>query len=114
MRTRSIMNRRDFIQTAAASAFTLGATIGAAELRAEEKKDAPSGPPVNCAVIGLGDQGQAILASLAKMGTGKAPITAICDSFKAPVFLKRSTDIAPTAAVLDDYRRVLEDKKVQA
>ena len=35
------MNRRDFIQTATASAFSFAATVGATELRAEEKKKTP-------------------------------------------------------------------------
>lgn len=91
--------------------------MGAVELRAEPadaKKDTPSGPPVPCAVIGLGEQGRAILTSLAKLGAAKAPVAAICDKFKTPVFMKKSLAITPDAAFQDDYRKVLDDKKIQA
>src|SRR5437660_1238150 len=111
------MNRREFLYTAAASSFTLAMAMRAAELRAEPadtKQSQPSGPPVPCAVIGLGKQGQDMLTSLAKLGGAKAPVAAICDTFKAPVFVKKSTAIAPAAAFQDDYRRILDDKKVQA
>jgi len=74
--------------------------------------DKPSGPPVNCAIIGLGPQGREILAVLAKLGN--APVVALCDSYTAPAFLKRATEIAPHAAVQADYRKVLEQKDVQA
>jgi len=108
------MNRRDFLQAATASGFSFAATLGAAEIRADAQKEEPSGPPVSVAVIGLGEQGRAILASLAKMGPGKAPVATICDNFKAPVLIKRAAELAPTAATADDYRKVLDDKKVQA
>jgi len=108
------MNRRDFLQAAAASGISFATTMAATEIRAEAKKDTPPGPPVGCAVIGLGKQGQDILASLAKLGVARAPIYGICDTYKTPVFLKRSTEIAPSAAFADDYRRTLDDKKVQA
>ena len=107
------MNRRDFLQAAAATGFSFAATVGATEIRAEAKRGA-FGPPVSVAVIGLGDQGRAILASLAKLGSGKAPIVSICDSFKSPVLLKRASELAPAATASDDYRKVLDDKKVQA
>lgn len=77
--------------------------------------DKPKTPPINCAVIGLSTQGQAILSTLAKMGTG-APVVAICDTYKAPVFVRRSTEILQSTSVpfYEDYRKVLDDKNVQA
>jgi predicted dehydrogenase len=110
----STMNRRDFLQAAAASGFSFASAMGAVEIRAEVQKDEPSGPPVTVAVIGLGEQGRAILASLAKLGPGKAPIAAICDNYKSPILQKRAAEFAPTATMYDDYKRVLDDKKVQA
>ena len=108
------MNRRDFLQAAAASGLSFASAVGVTEIRAEAKKDGPAGPPVGCAVIGLGKQGQDILASLAKLGASRAPIYGICDTYQTKVFVKRSSEIAPSAAFSDDYRRTLDDKKVQA
>ncbi len=108
------MNRRDFLQAATASGLSFASAVGVTEIRADAKKDAPTGPPVGCAVIGLGKQGQDILASLAKLGGSRAPIYGICDTYQTPVFVKRSTEIAPSATFANDYRRTLDDKKVQA
>lgn len=120
------MNRRDFLTntTAASVAMALGGgSAYAAEKDVQVKAaapataapDKPKTPPVNCAVIGLSTQGQAILSTLAKMGTG-APVVAICDTYKAPVFVRRSTEILQSTSVpfYEDYRKVLDDKNVQA
>lgn len=90
---------------------------GAREIFAEpapRDDDKPAGPPVNCAIIGLGTQGREILTSLAKMGNTSAPVVAICDTFNTPVFAKKSTDIVPGATFYDEYRKVLEQSSVQA
>jgi predicted dehydrogenase len=108
------MNRRDFLHAAAASGLSFASAVAATEIRADVPKDEPSGPPVSVAVIGLGDQGRAILASLAKLGPGKSPVVTICDNYKAPVLMRRASELAPTAAPSDDYRKVLDDKRVQA
>lgn len=111
------MNRRDFLLNATASGFSLAMAMGATELRAdplEAAKKKPSGPPVNCAVIGLGTQGQAILASLARLGPDFANISTICDTYDSPGFLKRSTAIVPAAKFVKDYHQVLDDKAVKA
>lgn len=109
------MNRRDFLK--GATLTSLGAAFVMEELRvcadeATRTPDKPSGPPVNCAVVGLGPQGREILASLAKLGN--APVVAVCDTYTAPAYLKRATEIAPRAAVHADYRKLLEQKDVQA
>jgi predicted dehydrogenase len=110
------MNRRDFLRDTAASTLTLA--LGAAaveELRAQEarKDDAkPTGPPVPCGVIGLGAQGKEILGSLAK--TGFTPVTAVCDTYSSPAWLKKATESAPSAKVYQDYRKLLEDKTLKA
>ena len=117
------MNRRDFLvnSTTASMMFALGAAAHA-EKDGQSKASTPAAmpekpktPPINCAVIGLGAQGQAILSALAKMGAG-APVAGICDTYKTPVFVKRSTEILKNPAVpfSDDYRKVLDDKSVQA
>jgi len=120
------MNRRDFFKDAAALTLTAAMSVEAAELLADSPRGAPQqpapklddddkvqGPPVNCAVIGLSYQGREMLSVLAKMGVG-APVSMVCDTFAAPNFLKKATAIAPSAKVVDDYRKVLDDKSVQA
>ncbi len=109
------MNRRDFIHNTAASGIALTLASCAVELLADEKKtDAPSGPPVNCAVIGLGAQGQEMLKSLAKLGASIAPVTMMCDTFEGASFLRKATALVPSAKFVNDYRKVLDDKSVQA
>jgi predicted dehydrogenase len=108
------INRRDFLRSAALGSVGLG--LFAEELvvpaTAEGQAAETAGPPVGCAVIGLGDRGREILTSLSKLTN--VPIVAICDTYKSEGFLKRSKDIAPSAAVLDDYRKALDMKTVQA
>lgn len=108
------INRRDFLRNAAIGSLGLG--LLAEELTVPEPAGAQAagqaGAPVTCAVIGLGDRGREILTALSKLQN--APVAAICDIYKSEGFLKRSKDIAPSAAVLDDYRKVLDMKNVQA
>ncbi len=94
--------------------MTVAMAMGAEELFAEPapEEEKPSGPPVPCGVIGLGPQGREILASLAKLGT--APVVAVCDTYTVPAYLKRATEIAPNATVHNDYRKLLDQKDVQA
>jgi predicted dehydrogenase len=112
--TLSDWNRRDFLRNS--SMASLMAMMGAMELRAEEKPKAEAtddekpGPPVNCAVIGLGAWGREILSSLARLPN--APVLGICDTY--PAFVKRSAERAPKAEKYEDYRKVLENKEVQA
>ncbi len=108
------MNRRDFIKDTAGAAMTLALAMGAEELRAVPRlaEDAPAGPPVNCAVIGLGPQGREILASLAKLGNG--PVIGISDTYTVPAYVKRAQDVAPSARFSADYKQILNDKNVQA
>src|SRR5947209_8627816 len=110
------MNRRDFLKDAAALTMTAALAAGAIELRADPPKreeEKPKGPPVTCAVIGVNTQGRAMLTAMAKMGPA-APISYLCDTFSAPAHLKKATEIAPSAKFVDDYRKVLDDKSVQA
>ncbi|HEY3266163.1 MAG TPA: Gfo/Idh/MocA family oxidoreductase [Armatimonadota bacterium] len=114
MSNESGMDRRHFLKVGAGA--LVAAMYAAQELRAEPAATAAAGtlaaagPPVNCAVIGLNVQGRALLAALAK--AGNSPVTAICDSYAA--VNARAQQIAPKAAVLDDYRKVLERSDVDA
>jgi predicted dehydrogenase len=125
------MNRRDFIKDSATVGATLAMALGAEELNAQKARtpktappvkkaeppqardeDKPKGPPVKCAVLGLGNWGRKMLENLAKMGN--APVVAICDTYTAPVHVKKSQALAPNASFSEDYRKVLENPEVQA
>lgn len=112
------MNRREFLKDATTLGMGVAGVVSAVELHAgAQAKPAAApekaGPPVNCAVIGINQQGRDILAALAKIGAG-APVAAVCDTFSAPVFVKKANAIAPSAAFVDDYRKVLDRKDIQA
>lgn len=111
------LNRRDFLGLG--SALTLGLLVGgAAGLHAEEIQtpappapaDAPPASPVVGAVIGLGEQGRALLTSLNYVPG--ATIKYVCDSYEGAH--KRALDIAPKATAVTDYRKVLQDPAVKA
>lgn len=109
------INRRDFFRGAAIGSLGLAMAveeINAYALPGAQAADEKPGPPVNCAVIGLGPQGRDIMTSLAKMGN--APIVAICDTYDAAAFVKRAQDIAPKADFTKDYRQVLSNRNVKA
>lgn len=93
----------------------LGMGLIVEELHAEQaaQGDAkPAGPPVGCAVIGLGLRGRETLAALAKIPD--APVAAICDSYTSEAYVKRAQTIVPAAAFKADYREVLAMPAVKA
>jgi predicted dehydrogenase len=109
MDEKETLSRRDLLRQA--SAFTLVMALQAEELRAEPgPAPAPTGPPVTVGVIGLGPQGRELLTSLSRLPG--VPIGGICDSY-APA-MKRAAEIAPKASQYLDYRKLLDDKSVQA
>ncbi|MCD7932779.1 MAG: Gfo/Idh/MocA family oxidoreductase [Tannerellaceae bacterium] len=61
-------------------------------------------------VIGPGSRGQHLMSFIAN--NKKAEITALCDIYKPSI--DDALKIAPGAKVYDDYRRLLEDKNVDA
>src|SRR5262249_47469352 len=89
-----------------------GVEIGAqAELKsAEAGKDDPDRPKVNCAVIGFGNWGREIVATLSRLP--QAQISMVCDNYEPS--LKRAAKAAPGATTAKDYRQVLDNKDVQA
>jgi len=109
-------NRRQFLQSG--SMATLMAMMAGMEIRAAEKPKADAkaaddekpGPPVKCAVIGLGAWGRDIVKSLVRLPN--APVAALCDTY--PAFLRRGAQDAPKAEAVEDYRKVLDNKEVQA
>jgi predicted dehydrogenase len=111
------MNRRDFLKNSSLASMSLAMAAGAVELSAAadaKDDDKPKGPPINCAVIGLGERGREMLTSMAKLGAGSAPVGKICDTYASEGFVNRAKKIVPTAEFVSDYRKVLDDKQVQA
>jgi predicted dehydrogenase len=111
-------SRRSFITKSGGLAVGLAAHPGLLARAQEVKpkaeaapaKDEPPPSPVDCAVIGLGDQGREIVRALAALPG--ANVTLLCDGYEA--VHKRSLERAPKATAVTDYRRVLDDKNVRA
>ena len=103
------IGRRDFLKTAAAGVLVL---LTEEELSAANpiREVKPSGPPVNVGVVGLGAWGREILATLSRLDS--AAVTAICDTYEP--YLGKGREIAPRAALLADYRRLLDSPAVEA
>ena len=103
------ISRREFLVGAAAATALV---FTAEELLAAEgaTEEAVTGPPVKFGVVGLGQWGKEIVASLAKMPS--AQVTAICDSYEK--FLTKAKELAPGAASFTDYRQLLASPDVEA
>jgi predicted dehydrogenase len=114
-------NRRDFLK--GGSVATLMALLGGVELapqktraQATPAKDDSDHPKVKCAVIGYGNWGRDIVGTLTRL-RGKevlvdAQLVSICDTYEPS--LKRAAKAAPGVATEKDYRKVLDNKDVQA
>ncbi len=102
------IDRRDFLKGAAAGAVIL--LTADKLLAADEPAPAPVGPAVKIGVIGLGQWGKDLVSTLSKMPS--AQVAAVCDTYEA--YVKRAAKIAPNAAAFDDYRKMLEDKSIEA
>jgi len=109
------LTRREFVKSSSfAAAMSM---LGGIPLLAQEKKEeaAPGGiedmsNPVKCAVIGCNIQGREILNTLARFP--KADVIGVCDHY--PSALRRAKEAAPKATEYADYKKVLENKDVQA
>jgi predicted dehydrogenase len=110
----SEFNRRDFIR--GGSLATLMTLLGGVEIRAqsEQKTEAPKddsdAPKVKCAVIGFGTWGREIVSTLGRLP--RAQVAAVCDNYEPSV--KRAAKAAPGAITEKDYRKILENKDIQA
>jgi predicted dehydrogenase len=108
----SDVTRREFVKTSSfAAAMTM---LGGIPLIAQDaaKPAAEAGPTIKCAVIGCNVWGREILNTLAKMP--KAEVIAVCDKYESEPFQDRMKEAAPKAQVYTDYKKVLENKDVQA
>lgn len=102
-------DRRDFLKT---TGGTLAALLSQRGLSAWqlERPAGPIAPPVGIAVVGLGTWGREILTSLARLPSAK--VVAICDTYSPAI--RRSSEIAPGAASVADFRRALDLTSVEA
>ncbi|HEY3283180.1 MAG TPA: Gfo/Idh/MocA family oxidoreductase [Armatimonadota bacterium] len=129
---KDLLNRRDFLM--GASALGAMSLLAAQELSAQQAKptkpaakpaakpeaaaakpavaddDEPPGPPVKVGVIGLGQRGRDVVASLGALKS--ASLVAVCDSYQP--FVNRVKTTAPKAVPQTDYRKLLDDKAVEA
>jgi predicted dehydrogenase len=106
-------NRRDFIR--GGSLATLMTLLGGVELKAQTEPAETTTvnqdrPKVNCAVIGFGLWGREIVSTLLRLP--QANLSMICDNY--PATLKRAAKAAPGVTAVSDYRKVLDNKEVQA
>jgi predicted dehydrogenase len=112
----SDLTRREFVKNSSfATAMTM---LGGIPLIAQDKKpDAGADEPVRtvkCAVIGCNVQGQGREILTALSLAKKAEVIAVCDSYAAPSYQERVKALAPAATFYNDYKKVLENKEVQA
>ncbi len=114
------MERREFLKDSMTASLALVAAAGINEAQAQTpaaaKKDDEliPGNPVKFGIIGTGPQGREIMTSLAKIKAGKAQIVSYCDTYKAAALQRKAAAIAPAATFTDDYRKILDDKTIQA
>lgn len=105
----SSVDRRDFLRTMAAG---LTVIFTEEELRAARvyPPAVVEGPPVKFGLVGAGQWGREILSTLARIES--AQVSAVCDTYEP--FLKRASEVAPKAATMADYRKLLESSDVEA
>src|SRR5581483_2561249 len=71
----------------------------------------PAGQKINIAIIGCGDRGTGIMQILKDL-TDRFTITAICDVLDFRI--ANAQKIQPDAVVYKDYRKLLDDKTINA
>lgn len=109
-----LIDRRRFV-VSAGSLAALGLFFGTGNVYAEEFTPAgtpgkASATPVGCAVIGLGEQGRAVLTALSH--AAGANVVRICDLYDG--IHDRASELAPKATVGTDAAEVFADPAVQA
>ena len=103
------VDRRGFLRT---TASTLALLLSDRGLTAAQTTPdvASAGPPVRVGMIGLGVWGREILATLGRMPAAR--VVAISDVYEP--FVRRAATGAPHATGTADYRRVLDNRDVEA
>ena len=91
--------------------MTAVATTSLSSLKGRSREPETEGPPIPCAVVGVGSQGRKILAALSRME--RAPVKAYCDVYEP--YLRRGRQLAPEARAFRDYSQMLKEvPEVQA
>lgn len=106
------VTRRDFVKTSSFAAAFAMFNAGPLVAQVAPVAAAATGPTIKCAVIGVGVWGREILNTLARFP--KAEVIAICDHYASEGFQRRMKEAAPKAEIYTDYKKVLENKDVQA
>lgn len=107
------LSRRDFLKSAGLiglGAGTLLSTVPWMEALADENTKKTIGEKVRIGIIGPGSRGRFLMNLIKK--NPKAEMVAICDIYQPSV--DKALKIAPKAKVYNDYRKLLEDKEVDA
>jgi predicted dehydrogenase len=110
------ISRRDFLGSGSMAALmtAMGTVEIVPNLKGDENSkkatDNKNANKIKIAVIGCGLWGREILKQLSRIQT--ASIVAICDVYEP--FLKRANNLAPSAALYTDYKKVLDSKDVKA
>ncbi|MBA3700313.1 MAG: Gfo/Idh/MocA family oxidoreductase [Planctomycetes bacterium] len=109
-----LIDRRRFV-VSAGSLAALGLFFGGGNVYAEEFTPAgtpgkANAAPVGCAVIGLGEQGRAVLTALSH--AAGAQVKRICDTYEG--IHDRALELAPKATAGTDAAEVFADPAVQA
>lgn len=106
-----LINRRDFIKTLGlAGLSTLALTSPWLSAFAESDKTESSRSKARIGVVGTGSRGKFLMNFLLK--NPKASVVAICDIYQPSI--DSALKMAPDARVYTDYRKLLEDKEVDA
>ena len=109
-----LFGRRHIIN--AGSLLALGLFMSDRPIYAEEfvgnkpKSDDANVAPVTCAVIGLGEQGRALLTALSH--TPGADVRMVCDHYENAH--RRALEIVPKATAVLETKQVFDDKSIQA
>jgi predicted dehydrogenase len=106
------ISRRQFIHGSAAVAGALGLTL-TQWAEAQEKREAAlkDNRPVNCAFIGVGDQGYNVDLKAALSVPG-VKMVALCDIYEP--YLQRAQKDCPNAKTYTDFREVMDRKDIEA
>ena len=109
-----LIDRRRFV-VSAGSLAALGLFFGGGQVYAEEFTSGGTPAksnvaPVGCAVIGLGEQGRAVVTALGY--AAGASVVRLCDSYEG--IHNRASELAPQAKIGSDAAEVFADPAVQA
>ena len=101
-------NRRDFFKIVGSSGLV--ALFPWLQSCTKEASDAVAGEKVHIGLIGTGSRGMYHLNNIQTIS--QAEIVALCDDYEP--HLQQAVDLFPKAKRYNDYRKLLEDKNVQA